>query len=419
MKVSIAKSKIGGHLAAPPSKSYTIRGLMCAALAKGKSQLIHPLHSDDTTATCEVLKIIGVELHDDDGCWRILGGNLKPSEEELFCHDSAATLRFMTAVCSTIQGHSRLTSGQSLAHRPIDPLLGALQQLGVDCRAEGSAVIVDGSHLKGGTVEIPGDISSQFISALMLIAPLAKDGTIIRLTVPPESRPYLLMTMECMARFGIVVKASEELALFEIQRQPYHPAKYEVEGDWSSASYFLSLGAICEGITVSNLNRRSLQGDKIMLNLLKNMGAHVSLSHDSVSVSRWQLKAIKANLNDCIDLLPTLAVLAAMAKGQSCFEGIERARVKESNRVTAVREGLEKMGVDVTEERDKLIICGGQPKGAVIDSKNDHRIAMAFSILGVAVGDTVIDGAECVAKTYPDYWEVLKSIGGEIETDGQ
>jgi 3-phosphoshikimate 1-carboxyvinyltransferase len=368
MKVSIAKSKMGGRMAAPPSKSYTIRGLMCAALAKGKSQLIQPLHSDDTAATCEVLNKIGVELHDDDGCWRIIGGNLKSPEEELFCHDSAATLRFMTAVCSTIQGHSRLTSDKSLAHRPIAP---------------------------------------------------AKNGIIIRLTTPPESRPYLLMTMECMARFGIAVKAGEELASFEIQRQLYYPAKYEVEGDWSSASYFLSLGAICEGVTVSNLNRQSLQGDKIMLNLLKNMGAHVSLNRDSVSVSRWQLKAIKANLNDCIDLLPTLAVLAAMAKGQSYFEGIERARVKESNRVAAVREGLERMGIGVTEEKDKLIIYGGQPKGAVIDSKNDHRIAMAFSILGVVVGDTVIEGAECVAKTYPGYWEVLKSVGGEIETDGQ
>lgn len=418
MKAFIAKSKIGGQLAAPPSKSYTIRGLMCAALARGKSRLYKPLYSDDTEAAYEVLGQVGIELKKEGDCWRVLGGGLTRPEGDLFCRDSAATLRFMTAICATVPGHCRLVPGESLAHRPIEPLLQALRQLGINCHAEEKQVAVDGGHLKGGTTEIPGDISSQFISALMLIAPLAKSGVTIKLTVPPESKPYLLMTMECLSRFGITVKADGDLTKFEVPRQQYRPTDYEVEGDWSSASYFMALGAISDGVTVTNLKQQSLQGDKIMLNLLRDMGARVSVNGHSVSVARSKLKAITANLSDCIDLLPTVAALAALADGVSCFSGIERARIKESNRVTAVREGLENMGVSVTEERDRLIISGGRPKGALIDAKNDHRIAMAFSILGAAAGDTVIDGAECVTKTYPRYWEALKAIGGEIKTDG-
>ncbi len=327
-------------------------------------------------------------------------------------------MRFMTAICSLIPGSCRLVAGESLSRRPIEPLLQALRQLGVKCHAEVKSVVVDGG-LRGGTTEIPGDISSQFISALLLVAPLAEEGVTIRLTTPPESKPYLEMTLNCLAQFGITVKTAADLTEFVVPRQQYRPANYTIEGDWSSASYFLALGALSDGVMVTNLKQKSLQGDKIMLNLLGDMGAHISSSGDAVSLSGTGLKAITANLSDCIDLLPTVATLAALAEGTSHLSGIERARAKESNRVTAVKEGLEKMGIRVTEERNRLTIFGGQPKGALIDSRNDHRIAMAFSILGAAIGDTVIEGAECVAKTYPQFWAALKQIGGEVKSNGQ
>ena len=419
MKVSIHKSEINGKVTAPSSKSYTIRGLMCAALARGRSEIIHPLISEDTEAAAEVLGQIGVSIHKQGSRWQVMGGPLKQPTEDLFCRDSAATLRFMTAICALVPGKCRLLLGPSLSKRPITPLLQALGQLGVNCRADGASVTVRGGRLKGGMVKLPGDISSQFISALLLIAPLAEGGISIRLTTPPKSKPYLKMTLDCLEKFGIKLEAPEDLREFEVPKQEYRPASYQIEGDWSSASYLLALGAVLGKVTVTNLNPESLQGDRIMLNLLKDMGAQVLVSNDSVTVQRSKLEAITADLSDCIDLLPTLAILAAVADGASQFTGIKRARLKESNRVAALREGLTRMGIKVIEETDSLTIVGSRPKGSSIDSHDDHRIAMAFSILGSSTGATTINGAECVSKTYPEFWDILRSLGGKVEIDGK
>ena len=170
---------------------------------------------------------------------------------------------------------------------------------------------------------------------------------------------------------------------------------------------------------MANLNIESRQGDRVILDLLRNMGASITANETAIKVKRSKLNAIRADLSHCIDLLPTMAVLAAVADGVSEFTGIERARLKESNRVSVLREGLNRMGTKVVEERDRLAIVGSRPKGSVIDPKDDHRMAMSFGILGTSVGDTVIDNAECVAKTYPEFWEVLKNIGGDVKIDGE
>ena len=421
MKVSIHKGGVKGTVKAPSSKSYTIRGLMCAALAKGKSEIIHPLISDDTEAARDVLSKVGINIDKKGDIWQVTGGNFRKPDTDLFCCESAATLRFMTAICSVIPGKCRLTSAPSLSKRPIKPLLQALRQLGVNClyQEKGTLVIVEGGRLKGGVTELPGDISSQFVSALLIISPLADEGVKIRLTTPLESKPFILMTLECLEKFGIEVKASEDLRKFEVLKQPYKPTRYSVEGDWSSASYFLALGALSGEVEVENLNPESLQGDKVILNLLRDMGVSVEINKNSVRVRRSKLNAIQADLSNCIDLLPTMGVLASAADGVSQFVGIERARLKESNRVAALRQGLEGMGIKVTEESHRLTVTGSQPKGSAIDSKNDHRIAMAFSILGSVAGETIINDAECVSKTYPEFWDALKSIGGEVETNGK
>jgi 3-phosphoshikimate 1-carboxyvinyltransferase len=418
MKISLHKSRLEGSLAAPPSKSYTIRGLVAAALAGGQSRLTDPLTSDDTAAAWDVLGQVGVGLSRSGDTWQVRGGHFKEPAKDLFCRDSAATIRFMTALCALVPGRCRLVPGSSLARRPIQPLLEALGQLGVSCRAEGSVVVVEGGRLRGGTVEMAGGISSQFISALLLVAPLAEEGTAICLTTPLVSAPYIKMTLDTMNHFGVAVAASADLRQLAISPQLYRPASYRVEGDWSSASYFLALGAAAGQISLSNLNEDSLQGDKIVLNLLKEMGARVDSNDDTVTVDRSGLTAITADLADSIDLLPTVAALAALAEGRSVLNGISRARLKESNRVAAVAEGLGRMGISVTEEEDRLTIDGGKPKGAVIDSHGDHRIAMAFAILGAAVGGTTIEGAECVGKTYPGFWQSFKKVGGRIEIDG-
>jgi len=419
MRAFISKSEIRGKIAAPSSKSYTIRGLMCTALTKGTSEIISPLISDDTEAAIDVLTNIGVRFSQGTKSWQVTGGDFHIPGAPLYCRESAATLRFMTAICSLVPGQCELHAAPSLAVRPIMPLIKALKQLGIDChyQKDKKCIVVKGGALKSGVAELPGNISSQFVSALLLISPFVEDEMIIRLTASLESKPYVLMTMECLQEFGITVSFSEDLREFVTPRQPYNPVKYTVEGDWSSASYLLASGALCGEIKVSNLHPRSLQGDSLIVDFLKEMEAPVTTVKGSVTVKRSRLKAIKADLTDCIDLLPTLAVLAAAARGTSVFTGIERARLKESNRVIAIREGLAKMGIETEEERNRLTITGATPEGAVIDSRGDHRIAMAFSLLGTLAGNTIIKGAECVIKTYPEFWDTLKSIGGEVKLD--
>ncbi len=419
MKVAIEKSDIRGKATAPPSKSYTIRSLMCAALARGESRIVHPLYADDTEAAIRVLSDIGVGVEQSKDLWRIKGGDLRQPDADLYCGDSAATLRFMTAIGSIVPGKCRLTAGASLAGRPVGPRVEALRRLGVDCSSDNGVapVTVSGGRLKGGETELPGDVSSQFLSALLLVSPFAEEGMHIRLTTPLESKPYVAMTLDSMARFGINVTASAGMDDFYTAKQAYQPTSYEVEGDWSSASYLLALGAVTEGMEVENLNSQSLQSDRAMLEFLRQMGAEVEVSPGAIRVRGSKLKALRADLSDCIDLLPTVAVLAALAERTSEFEGIGRARLKESNRVAAVREGLERMGVKVAEEENRLLITGSNLKGAVVDSHDDHRIAMAFSILGTLAGNTTINNAECVKKTFPGFWDILKSIGGRLQID--
>jgi len=421
MRASISKSEVAGKVRAPSSKSYTIRGLMCAALSKGESEIIYPLSSDDTEAAIDVLCKIGSRIYQKQDCWQVSGGDFHEPTTDLHCSESAATLRFMTAICSLVSGRCRLTAGPSLSKRPVQPLVQALRQLGVNCSCQDglAPVTVEGGRLNGGTTELPGNISSQFVSALLLISPLADGNVTIRLTTPLESKPFVLMTLECLREFGIEVESSPDLREFNTTPQNYKPVRYRVEGDWSSASYLLALGATGGETIIENLNPVSQQGDKIIVDLLRDMGALIEINKDSITVRKSELNAIRADLSDYIDLLPTVAALAATAKGTSELVGIERARIKESNRVSAVKEGLEMMGIKVEEENDKLTITGSSPRGSVIETHDDHRIAMAFSILGSIAGATTINDAECVSKTFPQYWDVFQNIGGKVKLNGK
>lgn len=421
MQVSIGRSSIHGQVVAPSSKSYTIRGLMCAALAKGTSQLMNPLLADDTEAASGVLSELGVGIERTPGSWMVSGGRFKAPKSDLDCRESAATLRFMTAIGARVPGGCKLTAKPSLARRPIEPLIQALRQVGVDCgqNTGTGTVSVNGSRFRGGVASIPGNISSQYVSALLLIGPLAEKGMRVRLTSPLESKPYVEMTIECLSQFGIGVETSADYCEFKTEPQEYRPAKYVVEGDWSSVSFLLALGAVAGNVEIVNVNPKSLQGDKVLLEFVERMGAKISVGENSARAENGgALEAINIDMTDCIDLLPTVAVLAAFAKGTSELTGIARARLKESDRVLSVKNELEKAGIEVREESDRLSVVGGKPVGAVFQSHGDHRIAMAMSILGVAVGNTTIDGAECVAKTYPDYWSTVSSIGGKVDISG-
>jgi 3-phosphoshikimate 1-carboxyvinyltransferase len=449
MRVIIGRSNITGGVWTPSSKSLTIRALVCAALSQGESQIINPLVSDDTLAALNVLTKLGTVIRREDDVWKVTGGKFRVHTGDLDCGESATTLRFMTALCSLIPGRHRLVGGPSLSRRPIGTLVDALVKLGVKASAEKTGlppVTVEGGDFIGGMTEIAGNVSSQFISALLLIGPFAQKAVSIKLTTPLTSKPYVLMTLRCLKQFGINVH--REGNMFIILRQKYQPADIKIEGDWSSASYFLALGAISEeGVVVQNLSTASVQGDRVIVDFLRSMGARIKISGSNVLIAHGRLKAISADLSDCIDLLPTMAVLAALAKGTSDLIGIRRARLKESNRVTAVKEGLVKIGVEVGEQEDRLTIkginvfwkaddegadetldeapsaaeffAGAAQESINLRSHDDHRIAMAFAVLGSALGNVAISDAECVAKTYPNFWKDFQKIGGEITIDEQ
>ena len=300
MKALISKSKIHGKVDAPSSKSYTQRGLMCAALAKGRSEIIRPLTADDTIAARETLEKIGVSIKNAGNSWVVTSNKLHQPDSELNCRDSAATLRFMTAICALVPGTSRLTAGPSLSQRPVGPLADALTRLGTECSTRNgkAPVTVRGGKIKGGIVELPADISSQFISALLFISPLAEGGMTISLTCSPESKPYVLMTRDCMKTFGVDVEHNLDFTLLHVPQQQYKPANYIVEGDWSSASYLLSLGAVAGNTEVTNLNSKSRQADSEIWILLNRMGARMKAGHGSIIMQQSKLQAFRADLSN-------------------------------------------------------------------------------------------------------------------------
>lgn len=419
MRAVIEKSRVAGRITAPGSKSYTIRALAGAGMAGGTSCISAALESDDTRVAEEILKRLRAGVYRENGDLFVSGGSLVPAKPELNCAESAASLRFFSALCATLPGKSVLVSSPALARRPVKPLLDVLNKMGADCLVEKNRVTIHGGGLHGGLYTLEGDISSQFISALLLAAPSIGQNTTFMLDSPPRSRPYIDMTLETLGRFGISVNTAPDYTCFSVAPQIYKPANILIEGDWSSASYLVALGAVNGEVSVEGLNLLSLQADKAILTMLNKMGAAILPDADSVTIKASRLSAIDADMSQCIDLLPTAACCLAMADGVSCLRGISRARLKESNRVEALRRGLGSMGIKTGEDEDSLTIWGGYPEGAVIDSYNDHRIAMAFAVLGLNAGNTIIEGAQCVSKTYPRFWRDLIQLGGKVRLQNE
>ncbi len=418
MKVTLERSEIDGRIAAPSSKSMTHRAVICSALAQGRSRVEHPLSADDTEATLRVVQTLGAGVERLKGSWIIEGGKLNPPAEDLDCGESGTTLRLMTAVCALVEGPSVLKGGPSLSGRPVEPLLDALRQLGVDCESRGGnpPVKVHGKGgFEGGEVSIRGDISSQFVSALLLIAPFSREQLRVKATTRLESAPYVGMTLDAMRAFGIQAEASEGYREITVKRQAYTPTTFAVEGDWSSGAYMLAAGALAGKVFVETLHPGSRQADAAIVEILGEMGAEAQFRGQVVSVECAELKGIDWDLTDSPDLFPVVAALCSAAKGESRLRGIKRLRLKESDRIASMVEGLSRMGVKTESSDETMIIHGGAPEGAVIDPHDDHRIAMAFGVLGLAArGETTIKDVECVSKSYPDFWEDLETLGAQI-----
>ncbi len=424
MKAVISKAgDIEGRVRAPPSKSYTHRAFVISGLAEGNSRIKEPLLSGDTLATLRAMEAFGagVEKGRDEVLIRGASGRLK-SPEVIDCENSGTSLRLLTGVAA-LDGEVMLTGDASLRKRPVQPLLDALAQMGVKSetlKANGRPPlkVYGRGKIEGGEVKIRGDMSSQFISSLLIISPYAEGDVEINITTPLKSKPYIDITLEMMRSFGADVENRGYKRFIVPSSQNYRGRDFKIEGDYSSASYFIALASMSGGrVEVENLNPGSLQGDRRILEIVEEMGAEVKEHRESITVEGGELKAIEVDLGDTPDLLPTVAVLAAKAEGKSVIYNVEHARYKESDRIRACAREIEKFGCRVEEKKDGLEIQGSDRlKGARVESYSDHRMVMALSILGlVSDGETVVEDVESVAISYPGFFDALKElVGGKV-----
>jgi len=401
----------------PGSKSYTHRALVVSALAEGESLLIHGLRSEDTAHTARALEKFGVPIFWEGDLIRVggRGGKLKAGGGKIYVGDSGTSMRFLTALAALKNGRTLLDGSERIRQRPIAALLDGLNALGVKAYSQHGngypPVVVESQGLQGGVARIDGGESSQFLSALLMVAPYARGDVRLEVTGRLASRPYVDMTREVMSSFHAEVQCAGDHSFSVRTGQRYLPRKYSIEGDASNASYFFAAAAVTRGrVRVENFRPASIQGDSGFLKILERMGCEVTRGEDFAEVRGKELHAVEMDMNPMPDLVPTLAVTAAFARGKTVIRNIGHVRLKESDRVGTLAGELAKMGVQVEEGKDWLAVEGGETKGAEIETHNDHRLAMSFAIAGLAVPGIRIQGERCVDKSFPGFWETLEKL---------
>ncbi|PSP32307.1 3-phosphoshikimate 1-carboxyvinyltransferase [Halobacteriales archaeon QH_10_67_22] len=423
MDATISPSTVGGRARAPPSKSYTHRAVLAAGYGDGAT--VHdPLVSADTRATMRAVSAYGgaTDLSSEEAAVVVDGFEGAPAvpADVLDCANSGTTMRLTTATAALADGLVVLTGDSSLRSRPHGPLLDAIDQLGgraESTRGNGQAPLVVGGPVDGGRVSIPGDVSSQFVTALLLAGAVTTDGVAVGLETQLKSAPYVDITLEVMDAFGVEAEATDE-GYRVPGGQSYRPpgGEYHVPGDFSSMSYLLAAGALAapDGLVVEGAHP-SAQGDAAIVDVLDRMGAEIDWDRDAgeITVSQSALSGVEVSVADTPDLLPTIAVLAAVADGTTAITDCEHVRYKETDRVRAMAESLDEMGAAVVEEQDRLTVRGGSPlQGATLDGREDHRTVMSLAVAGlVAEGETTVTGADDVDASFPGFFDVLESLG--------
>jgi len=423
-KPSIAIEPLGRPIRAtvrpPGSKSLTNRALIVAALADGSSRLTGALDSDDTRVMTESLRRLGLRLTHDtatqtieiDGC----AGRPPANSAELWLENSGTSIRFLTAAACLGQGTRRLDGNVRMRQRPIGPLCDALNQLGalVECQgADGCPpVLVTAQGLRGGRADIAADLSSQFLSALLMTAPCAETPVELVLRGPVVSEPYVAMTVRMMQAFGVNVDALDAGG-YRIVPQHYQGREFAIEPDASAASYFFAAAAITGGeITVAGLSRASLQGDVRFVDVLEQMGCTVRWGDSSITVQGGPLRGVDVDMNDISDTAQTLAAVAVFADGPTRIRKIAHVRHKETDRIQAVVNELKRLGIDAQEHEDGFTVRPPSPgwrgiRPTLIETYDDHRMAMSFSLIGLRVPGVQIGNPGCVGKTYPAFFDDL------------
>ena len=405
----------------PGSKSITNRALVCAALADGKSTLSGALDSQDTRVMIAGLRSLGIEIdiRDEGKTLLVDGCHGQPAAKSanIFVENSGTTIRFLTALVTLGQGEFTLDGIARMRERPIGDLVDALRQLGVDISCEGEnqcpPVRVKTGGLDGGTAEIQGDISSQYLSGLMMAAPCAKEDVTVEVQGTLVSVPYVAMTAAVMNSFGVDLQAADNYSQLHLPCKQYQATSYDIEPDASAASYFWAAAAVTGGeVTVEGLSKHSLQGDVAFVECLHQMGCEVRYNQNSVTLVGKPLQAIDVDMNAISDTVQTLGPVALFAEGTTKIRNVGHIRHKETDRIAAVAAELRKLGATVVEHEEGLEITPGvwPTEPVAIDTYNDHRMAMSFAIAGLAKPGVVINDPGCTEKTYPHFFTDLKQL---------
>lgn len=415
----------------PGSKSITNRALVAAAVADGTSVLDGVLFADDTEAMLDSLDRLGIDLQIDREACRVTvvgtGGVVPAGPADLDARMSGTTARFLAPLLASGPGPYRLGASEAMLARPMGDGLDALVRLGASVDEQGQpghlpVLIHAGRPSASSEVRLRADVSSQFVSGLLLSAPLRPDGLVVRLDGSVVSRPYLDLTVGVMAAFGIDVRRPDERS-YVVPPGPYRAARYRIEPDASAASYFFAAPVIAGGrVRVLGLGRGSVQGDVRFVDVLEQMGAAVERTDSAIEVrSTGVLRGVQVDLTDFSDTAQTLAATAVFATGPTSVTGIGFIRRKETDRVAAVVAELRRCGIEATEDADGFTIVPGTPAPATIRTYDDHRMAMSFALLGLRSAGIRIADPGCVAKTFPAFWDVFESLrtGGNVTTTGR
>ncbi len=406
------------EITAPPSKSYTHRALLTGSLGNGTTTILNPLYAEDTRLTIQALKALGSEISEGPDRIIIQGNDgVFPTKETtvLDLDNSGTSLRLLASVALLCRNPVILTGSERMQERPIGPLVSALRSIGgsVDyVKKDGYPPVRVSGKLLGGNVTVDGTISSQFISSILLVAPYAETGIELVIPSPPSSQSYLDITLDVMQAFGADFTRDGYARFHVHNNRKYVGRTYAVEGDYSSASYFFALAAVCGGrVTVKNLNPDSVQGDRRFPDVLRSMGCTVTCSGNAVTVERTgDLCGITVDMSSSPDTVQTLCMVAAMATTPTTITGISHLKFKESDRITSTAERLRALGGNVEVGHDRITIRPFPLHGAPVDPANDHRTAMSFAVLGMGIGGVTITHAECVNKSFPGFWDILERI---------
>jgi 3-phosphoshikimate 1-carboxyvinyltransferase len=409
----VTSSAIDGVVAAPPSKSMAVRAAAACLLAYGVSTVENMSFCDDAFAAIGIAASLGATVARENGSLSVRGAGrpIRPASGTLDCRESALCMRMFTPVAALLGSPVKLLASGSLRSRPMR-MVETLKALGAGCATDGGhAPITVKGPIRGGRIALDASVTSQLLTGLLMALPLCEHDSSVSVT-GLASTPYVRMTMELLKRFGITVEHDDHLDAFRIRGgQRFRPTTYSVEGDWSGAAFLLVAGAIAGRITVTGLDAGSSQADRAIIDALAAAGARVTIAEDRVSVETSQLRPFTFDATRCPDLVPPLVCLASACDGKSTIYGIERLAHKESNRTAALIQEFGSLGITIDSSGTTMEIEGGRVAGSVVDAHGDHRIAMACAVAALrAEGPVGIRGADCVAKSYPQFYNTLDTL---------